>query len=184
MSLMDELRRLARPYEDEEEEEVYEDSKPVSINQEKLDKPADAEYASAASSPISTPAEPRPTVSAAAVTPIKPAAPVKEHRSTVAPKVVNINTIHQLKVVVMRPECFNDASEIADHLRDKRAVVLNLENTDKAIARRVLDFISGAAYVQEGKVKRIAASTFIITPYNVDIIGDGAILTELEGSNK
>lgn len=175
MNLIDELKRLARPYEDEDDE-YEEDEAPISIDQKKLDKPADAEYTSAASSPITTrpAAAPAPTVTA----------PAREHHSTHSPKVVNINTIHQLKVVVMRPECFNDASEIADHLRDKRAVVLNLENTEKSVARRVLDFISGAAYVQEGKVKRIAASTYIITPYNVDIIGDSAILTELETTNK
>lgn len=178
MSLIDELKRLARPYEDEEDD-YEEESTPISINQEKIDKPADADYSSAAASPKTT----RPSAAApsAAVTARERSTPA---HSTHNPKVVNINTIHQLKVVVMRPECFNDASEIADHLRDKRAVVLNLENTEKSVARRVLDFISGAAYVQEGKVKRIAASTYIITPYNVDIIGDSAILTELENVNK
>lgn len=170
MGLMDELKRLARPYEDDDDD-TYEEE--AASKKETIDKPADAEYASASSSPRTT----KPSSAPAATV----NAPVREH-SIHAPKVVNINTIHQLKVVVMRPECFNDASEIADHLRDKRAVVLNLEQTEKGIARRVLDFISGAAYVQEGKVKRIAASTYIITPYNVDIIGDSAILTELESS--
>ncbi|MCQ2441677.1 MAG: cell division protein SepF [Oscillospiraceae bacterium] len=168
MGLMDELKRLARPYEDDDDETFEEDT---ASQKQTIDRPADAEYASASSFPRTT----KPSSAPAATV----NAPVREHA---APKVVNINTIHQLKVVVMRPECFNDASEIADHLRDKRAVVLNLEQTEKGVARRVLDFISGAAYVQEGKVKRIAASTYIITPYNVDIIGDNSILTELESS--
>ena len=73
-----------------------------------------------------------------------------------------------------------DASTIADHLRDKRTVVLNLESTNKDVARRMVDFLSGAAYAQEGKVKKVAVATYIITPYNVDIIGD--LIDELENN--
>ena len=95
-------------------------------------------------------------------------------------RVVNINATTQLKVVLVKPERFEDASTIADHLNNKRTVVLNLESTNKDIARRLLDFLSGVAYANEGKIKKVAISTYIITPYNVDILGD--LIDELENN--
>ena len=95
-------------------------------------------------------------------------------------KVVNIHATAALKVVLVKPERFENASEIADHLREKRTVVLNLESTNKEIARRLLDFLSGVAYANEGKIKKVAISTYIITPYNVGFMGD--LLDELENN--
>ncbi len=95
-------------------------------------------------------------------------------------KVVNINSTMQLQVVLVKPEQFEDALSIADHLNAKRTVVLNLESTSKDISRRLIDFLSGVAYANRGQVKRVANSTFIITPYNVDIMGD--LLDELENN--
>lgn len=95
-------------------------------------------------------------------------------------KVVNIHTTAQLQVVLVKPERFEDASSIADHLNEKRTVVLNLESTNKDVSRRLVDFLSGVAYANNGQIKRVANSTFIITPYNVDIMGD--LLDELESN--
>ena len=95
-------------------------------------------------------------------------------------KVVNIHATTQLKVVLVKPERFENASEIADHLKDKRTVVLNLESTNKDIARRRIDFLSGVAYAGEGKIKKVAANTYLITPYSVDIEGD--LIDELENN--
>ncbi len=95
-------------------------------------------------------------------------------------KVVNINATTQLSVVLVKPEKFENAVDIADHLRDKRTVVLNLEQTNKDVARRLVDFLSGVTYAQDGKIKKVANSTFIITPYNVDILGD--LIDELENN--
>ena len=95
-------------------------------------------------------------------------------------KVVNIHATTQLKVVLVKPERFENASEIADHLKEKRTVVLNLESTNKDIARRLVDFLSGVAYAGEGKIKKVAANTYIITPYSVDIMGD--LIDELESN--
>ena len=94
--------------------------------------------------------------------------------------VVNIHATTQLKVVLVKPERFEDASTIADHLNNKRTVVLNLESTNKEVSRRLVDFLSGVAYANNGQIKRVANSTFIITPYNVDIMGD--LLDELENN--
>ena len=95
-------------------------------------------------------------------------------------KVVNINTTTQLRVVLVKPERFADASTIADHLNAKRTVVLNLESANKDVARRILDFLSGVAYANDGQIKKVANCTFIITPYNVGLMGD--LLDELENN--
>ena len=95
-------------------------------------------------------------------------------------KVVNIHATAALKVVLVKPERFENASEIADHLREKRTVVLNLESTNKDVARRLIDFLSGVAYAGEGKIKKVVANTYIITPYSVDIMGD--LIDELENN--
>ena len=95
-------------------------------------------------------------------------------------KVVNIHATTQLKVVLVKPERFENASEIADHLKDKRTVVLNLESTHKDVARRLIDFLSGVTYGVEGKIKKVSANTYIITPYHVDFEGD--LIDELENN--
>ena len=95
-------------------------------------------------------------------------------------KVVNIHATTQLQVVLVKPERFEDASSIADHLNSKRTVVLNLESANKDISRRLIDFLSGVAYANNGQIKRVANSTYIITPYNVDIMGE--LLDELESN--
>lgn len=85
----------------------------------------------------------------------------------------------QLQVVLVKPEKFDDASGIADSLNAKKTVVLNLEATSKEVSRRLVDFLSGVAYANNGQIKKIANSTFIITPYNVDVSGIG-ILEEID----
>ncbi len=106
--------------------------------------------------------------------------PVTDFRRSSNNKVVNINATTQLSVVLVKPEKFENAVDIADHLRDRRTVVLNLEQTNKDVARRLVDFLSGVTYAQDGKIKKVANSTFIITPYNVDILGD--LIDELENN--
>jgi cell division inhibitor SepF len=171
MGFMDELRRLARPYEDEEVEE-FDDFEPV-YRSERSERAERTERA-----------ERRPVKAATAVGDTGPMFASDSERSERSErrsnKVVNIHTTTQLQVVLVKPERFENASEIADHLREKRTVVLNLESTNKDIARRLLDFLSGVAYANEGKIKKVAISTYIITPYNVDILGD--LIDELENN--
>ena len=163
MGFLDEIKRLARPYEDEEDEEEFDDYEPVSRS-ERMDRTGGErlERRAAKSSQENT----------GTLYPVE-----NERRSN---KVVNIHTTTQLQVVLVKPERFENASEIADHLREKRTVVLNLESTNKDIARRLLDFLSGVAYANEGKIKKVPISTYIITPYNVDILGD--LIDELENN--
>ena len=161
MGIFDEFKRLAHPYEDEDEDD-YDDfdisPRPVERREraERADRaPRDSGYSSYNSAPV----------------------PEDDRRSN---KVVNIRAATQLQVVLVKPERFEDASSIADHLREKRTVVLNLESTNGEIARRLLDFLAGVSYAQEGKIKKVAISTYIITPYNVDILGD--LIDELENN--
>ena len=102
-------------------------------------------------------------------------------RRTLGGKVVNIHATAQLQVVLVKPDRFDSVTEIAEHLRSKHAVVLNLESTNKDVARRLVDFLSGCAYALDGKIKKIAISTYIITPYNVDFVGDN-LMDELENN--
>ena len=89
---------------------------------------------------------------------------------------------NQLQVALVKPERFEDVPGIADHLADGRTVVLNLEAANRDTQRRLLDFLSGAAYAHGGRIKKVANSTFIITPSNVDVMGE-LLIEELEGNN-
>lgn len=95
-------------------------------------------------------------------------------------RVVNINATTQLSVVLVKPEKFENAAEVADHLINRRTVILNLEQTNKEVSRRIVDFLSGVTYAQDGKIKMVANNTYMITPYNVDIMGD--LIDELENN--
>jgi len=168
MGILDELKKLARP-EDDDYDEEFEDFSPKA--------------------PERMPAEPR-TPSRRRREPAEEASASRgnvgggyftpEMQPRDAGKVVNIHATAQLQVVLVKPDRFENAAEVADHLRDKKTVVLNLEQTNKDIARRLIDFLSGVAYAQEGKIKKVAVSTYIITPYNVDILGD--LIDELENN--
>lgn len=94
-------------------------------------------------------------------------------------KVVNINATTQLSVVLVKPENFEEVRTIADHLNARRTVLLNLESASKDNAKRIVDFLSGVAYANQGQMKKAANSTFIITPFNVDLMGD-VLLEEIE----
>ena len=135
MGILDELKKLTHPYEDEDED--FDDFEEMPRREPAFDDRK---------------------------------AKVEDRRG----KVVNIHATTQLKVVLVKPERFENASEIADHLKDKRTVVLNLESTNKDVARRLIDFLSGVAYAGEGKIKKVA------TPYHVDIEGD--LIDELENN--
>ena len=157
MGFMDELKKLARPYaedDDDFDEEFDVEERPRASRASTAARPAPRSSAydevledlnGRSSTPASAPAS-------------------TTRRSTTDSKVVNIHTTTQMQVVLVKPDRFDNVSEIAEHLRSKHAVVLNLEATNKDIARRLVDFLSGCAYALDGKIKKIAISTYIITP--------------------
>ncbi len=87
-------------------------------------------------------------------------------------KVVKIHTTAQLKLVVMQPESFEDARDIANHLKNKKPVVINLEAVERNASQRIVDFLSGAVYALDGNIQKVANGIFLIAPYNVGIMGD------------
>ncbi len=95
-------------------------------------------------------------------------------------RVVDIRTTAMLQVVLVKPDKFEDARAIADHLNEKRTVVLNLEAASKDVARRLVDLLNGVAYANGGQLKKVSTNTYIITPYNVNVSGD--LLDELEST--
>jgi len=151
LGLFNEFKKLTRPYDDEEDFDDFQPKK-----SEELPTAAPRTTAQARSS----------------------YGGFEEQRGS--NKVVNIHATAQLKVILFKPERFETAAEIADNLRDRCTVVLNLEQTNKDIARRLVDFLSGVAYAQDGKIKKVAVNTYLITPYNVDLLGD--LIDELENN--
>ena len=94
---------------------------------------------------------------------------------------ITVNATTSLKVVIVQAEQFSAVADIADELKSKNTVVLNLETTERETAKRMLDFLSGVTYAVEGKIKRVAKNTDLITPYDVNIVGDD-LISELENS--
>ncbi len=83
-----------------------------------------------------------------------------------------VNTTARFEVVVMSPEIFDDAKEIADYMGRKNPVVINMENAEKDVTRRIIDFLSGAVYAVHGNIQKISNDIFLVTPYNVSILGN------------
>lgn len=94
---------------------------------------------------------------------------------------ITVNATTSLKVVIVKAEQFSSVADIGDELKNRNTVVLNLETTEPSTAKRMLDFMSGVAYAVDGKIKRVARNTYLITPYDVNIVGDD-LINELENS--
>ncbi len=87
-------------------------------------------------------------------------------------KIVNIHTMTQMKVIVYEPLKFEEVSDIVDNLKSRKPVVLNLENLDQEVAKKIFDFVNGAIYALEGNIQKVSRGIFILAPNNVDITGN------------
>ena len=171
MGFFDEIKKLTRPYDDEDDDFI--DEADDEVDEPQQEKRANPFAGFGFGGQKSDASEPQPAAA--------PRAQTQRQPSRREGRVVSINGgSGQMQVVLVKPERFETAAEIADHLRDRHAIVMNLETTPKDIARRLIDFVSGVAYAQDGKIKKIAANTYIITPYNVDLTGD--LLDEFDTS--
>ena len=172
MSLWDNLKKFTQPYGDDEFDD-YEEEEGLDTYEEEAEEERPARRRGSFFN-----------FSAAEETDYKPAAPAaapttNTGRTGFSGQVVSLG--NRQDVVLFRPTTFNDTSKAADDLRNKKAVILNMENVDKAMARRVVDFLSGCAYAVDGKVKKIAQSTYLFCPHNMDVVGDLETLqTEVE----
>ena len=151
MGFFDELKKLTRPYADEDE--FVDEAEAVREPEER---------------PRANPFSGFGGGSGESAAP----APARSFRSGKEGKVVNLSNGGQMQVILVKPERFDTAAEIANHLRAKRAVLLNLETTPKDVVRRLVDFLSGVTYAIEGSIQKVAANTFILTPPNVDLVGE------------
>ena len=86
--------------------------------------------------------------------------------------VVSIHSQKQMRVVVMEPTSFEEAQNIADQLKSRRPVIVNLENAEKTLAKRIIDFISGTTYALNGNMQKVGNGIFLFVPTNVDISGE------------
>ena len=157
MSFWDNVKKFAQPYADDDYDD-YEDEEVETYEEEAEERPARTRRTPAFNFSTEDASEDyAPAASTATV-------------SGFSGNVVSIS--NKQEVVLFRPVSFNDTSKAADDLRNKKAVIVNMENVDKAMARRVVDFLSGCAYALDGKVKKIAQSTYLFCPHNMDVVGD------------
>ncbi len=181
MSFWDNVKKFAQPYADDEYDE-YEDEE----MDEYLEEEEEVAPPPRASRPRRTPnfggnSEPaapayNPAPAATATATAAPAAPVTTPMgasSGFSGQVVNnLHVGNKQEVVLFHAKAFDDAAKAADELRNRRAIILNMENVDKALTRRVVDFLSGCIYALNGQVKKIAQSTYLFCPHSMDIVGD------------
>ena len=168
MSFWDNVKKFAQPYGDDdydeydddevdgyEEEEEYE-AAPRASRRASSDNSSNVDFGSFSAAPAATPAASSSTSSVSGFT----------------GTVLGGSSAGKQEVVLFRPTSFGDSSKPADDLRARKAVVVNMENVDQALARRVVDFLTGCAYALDGKVKKIAQSTYLFCPHNMEVIGD------------
>ena len=98
--------------------------------------------------------------------------PVFSRRESKAPTPPPAPDKGKMKLHLVNPSEFGEAAEIADSLKSRQAVLMNLEMADDVTARRMIDFLSGVAYALGGKIMRVSGQAYIVTPTNVDLVGD------------
>ena len=173
MSFWDNVKKFAQPYSDDDYDDYDEDDDYVDDYEEPAEAPAPARRErrrpAPAPAPVMEAEEEEDTGFGFTPVPAAPAAPLTTGFSG---QVLNMNASNKQEVVLFRPGSFNDTSKAADDLRNRKAVIVNMENVDKAMARRVVDFLSGCVYALDGDVKKIAQSAYLFCPHNMDIVGD------------
>lgn len=102
----------------------------------------------------------------------------RKPRGQIVPLTTNTTNKEQLRVVLLEPVTFDDCQQIADNLKNKRTVIINLENMELNLARRIIDFVGGTAYALGGTLQKIGAGIIIAVPSNVDISGDVNTFTQ------
>ena len=87
-------------------------------------------------------------------------------------KIVSMPQVQQVKMVITQPTCFEQSEEICNYLKEKKSIIVNLEYVNKEVARRIIDFISGAVHALDGHIQKVSNSIFLIAPMNYDISSD------------
>ena len=161
MSFWDNVKKFTQPYSDEEYDDYDEE---MDEFEDEFEEPAPR----ARRTPAFNSTETTSDFAAPAVTPV--AAPTTS--TGFSGQVLHTNSSNKQEVVLFHAKAFDDAARAADDLRNKKAVILNMENVDKALTRRVVDFLSGSVYALQGSVKKVAQCTYLFCPHNMDVTGD------------
>lgn len=177
MSFWDNVKKFTQPYADDDYDDYDEEEEAEDTYEEPEERPA---RRSARRTPAPAPAvEEEPAESedfGFTANPILAPNSSSSPSTGFSGQVLNMNSSSSVsnkqEVVLFRPNSFNDTSKAADDLRSRKAVIVNMENVDKAMARRVVDFLSGCVYALDGDVKKIAQSAYLFCPHNMDIVGD------------
>ena len=169
MSFWDNVKKFAQPYADDEYDDYDEEDDFVDDYEEPAEAPAPRrEKRRSAPAPAPVMEEEEDDFGFAPMTVSNSSAPATGFSG----QILNMSASNKQEVVLFRPGSFNDTSKAADDLRNRKAVIVNMENVDKAMARRVVDFLSGCVYALDGDVKKIAQSAYLFCPHNMDIVGD------------
>ena len=160
MSFWDNVKKFAQPYSDDEYEDDYDDEMTDYEEEVQESAPRSRRTSPFASAAQSSTAD----YSASASAP-------SGSTGGFSGQVLNMSSGKQ-EVVLFHAKTFDDAAKAADELRRRKAVILNMENVDKSLTRRVVDFLSGSVYALDGRVKKVAQCTYLFCPHNMDVVGD------------
>ena len=155
MSLLDTFKKFTQPYSDDEYDE-YDDDLEVAEEEAQEEAPRARRTSPFATTQQNTTSNYTPSSNTS---------------SGFGGQVLSMGSGKQ-EVVLFHAKSFDDAAKASDELRRKKAVILNMENVDKALTRRVVDFLSGSVYALDGSVKKVAQSTYLFCPHNMDVVGD------------
>ena len=174
MGLLDELKKLTQPYDDDDDffeganETERSSAAAVSAAQAQFESSFGEEYVSAPES-----AEPRPAQKSAEgglFGGFGARRAQNRPRQALRERTVNFGG-SDTQVILFNPKTFDEAGDLVSHLLQGRSVVMTLEGLPTDNARRLLDFMSGIAFALQGKITPVSAKTYFITPHNVDVLG-------------
>ena len=166
MSFWENVKKFAQPYADEEYDEEMDEEMDEFDEQEE---PQASAPRGRRASPFAS--EEASAASASAASTASASSTERASTPGFGGQILNMGSGKQ-EVVLFHAKSFDDAASAADELRKRKAVILNMENVDKALTRRVVDFLSGAVYALDGSVKKIAQATYLFCPHNMTVVGD------------
>ena len=179
MSLWDNVKKFAAPYSDDDYDDYDEDEEDTEDDYEEEEERPARRSAPARRSRAAAPVEDEPEEDedsdfgfGSISTSGSGSSALGSSSGFNGPVLQTGSSANKQEVVLFRPGSFNDTSKAADDLRNRKAVIVNMENVDKAMARRVVDFLSGCVYALDGDVKKIAQSAYLFCPHNMEISGD------------
>ena len=179
MSLWDNVKKFAAPYSDDDYDDYDEDEEDTEDDYEEEEERPARRSAPARRSRAAAPVEDEPEEDedsdfgfGSISTSGSGSSALGSSSGFNGPVLHTGSSANKQEVVLFRPGSFNDTSKAADDLRNRKAVIVNMENVDKAMARRVVDFLSGCVYALDGDVKKIAQSAYLFCPHNMQIQGD------------